>query len=136
MTALAALLKWIWANTEPLTKWIQVLALSVAAYWTYTRFLVGEKPSLETRLDITSSLRWEDPGPSPGTCYVFFDVEVTSSRSGINRASPGEQRFELTDKPRQCRRGDSYRGGQNSYTLERFDVCSAAGSTMGTIRCW
>jgi hypothetical protein len=76
LKTLAVPLKWIWANTEPLTKWIQVLALSVAAYWTYTRFLVGEKPSLETRLDITSNLRWEDRGPRPETCYVFFDVEV------------------------------------------------------------
>lgn len=52
------------------------MALVIAAYWTYTRFLVGEKPSLETRVDITSNLKWENRGPSPGPCYVFFDVEL------------------------------------------------------------
>lgn len=48
----------------------------MAAYWTYTRFLVGEKPSLETRVDITSNLEWENRGPKPGTCYVFFNVQL------------------------------------------------------------
>ena len=70
------LLVWIWTNTEYLTKWIQVVALAIAAYWAYTRFLAGEKPSLETRVDITSNLKWEDRGPAPGTCYVFFDIEL------------------------------------------------------------
>jgi len=67
---------WIWTNTEFLTKWIQVVALTVAAYWAYTRFQIGERPSLETRVDITSNLRWEDRGPAPDTCYVFFDIEL------------------------------------------------------------
>jgi hypothetical protein len=52
------------------------VALATAAYWTYTRFLVGEKPSLETRVDITSNLKWENRGPTSGTCYVFFDVQL------------------------------------------------------------
>jgi hypothetical protein len=73
---ITSLFLWTWANTDFLTKWIQVVALTVAAYWTYTRFLVGEKPSLETRVDITSNLKWENRGPKSGTCYVFFDVQL------------------------------------------------------------
>jgi len=38
LDALSKPVKWIWANTEPLSKWIQILALIVAAYWAYVRF--------------------------------------------------------------------------------------------------
>jgi hypothetical protein len=69
-------IRWMWANTDSITKWIQILALAVAAYWTYTRFLSGEKPSLETRVNISTSLKDEKPGPAPGTCYVYLDVQL------------------------------------------------------------
>jgi hypothetical protein len=40
-------LDWIWQRTDNLTKWIQVLALIVAAYWAYTRYFKLEAPSVE-----------------------------------------------------------------------------------------
>jgi hypothetical protein len=38
---------WIWTNTDSITKWIQVVALVVAGYWAYTRFIRVDAPSLE-----------------------------------------------------------------------------------------
>jgi hypothetical protein len=68
----------IWNNTDPITKWIQVVALGVAAYWTYTRFLRFESPSLETRADIDVSLdSWA--APVPRTCYITMNVGIQNS---------------------------------------------------------
>jgi hypothetical protein len=69
----------IWNSTEFITKWIQVLALAVAAYWAYTRFLSGEKPNLEMRIDLSTALRDERPGPAPDTCYVYFDLVIKNT---------------------------------------------------------
>jgi hypothetical protein len=77
LDALSKPVKWIWANTEPLSKWIQILALIVAAYWAYVRFSLGEKPALETRVSVTSHLSVE-PGPVPDTCYVFLDYSLSN----------------------------------------------------------
>jgi hypothetical protein len=74
----ADMLKWVWTNTENITRWIQVVALAAAAYWGYTRFLAGEKPSLETRVGVSATLRGEKPGPAPDLCYVFLDVGLTN----------------------------------------------------------
>jgi hypothetical protein len=74
---LSQFIKWIWVNTEPLTKWVQVAALIVAAYWAYVRFSLGEKPNLETRIGVTSRLTTE-PGPLVGTCYVFLDYNLSN----------------------------------------------------------
>ena len=41
---IVSLFVWRRANTDFLTKWIQVVALAIAAYWTYTSFLVGDEP--------------------------------------------------------------------------------------------
>lgn len=70
--------RWLWANTDNVTKWLQVIALAAAAYWAYTRFLAGERPSLETRVGVTASLRGEKPGPAPDLCYVFLNVGLTN----------------------------------------------------------
>jgi len=71
-------LRRIWNNTDPITKWIQVVALGVAAYWTYTRFLRLESPSLETRADIDVNLdSWE--APIPHTCYITMNVGIQNS---------------------------------------------------------
>jgi hypothetical protein len=40
-------ISWVWNNTDSLTKWIQVVALIVAGYWAYTRFVRVDAPSLE-----------------------------------------------------------------------------------------
>lgn len=35
-----AIARWIWAKTDNLTKWGQIIALVVAGYWAYTRYLI------------------------------------------------------------------------------------------------
>jgi hypothetical protein len=37
----------LWNDTDKITKWIQVAALTVGAYWAYMRFQLGEAPSLK-----------------------------------------------------------------------------------------
>jgi len=96
--------KWVWINTDAITKWIQIVALFFAAYWAYTRFLTGEKPTLEERVAVSSTLTDERPGPLPNTCYVYFTlklrnegvtsfdtdgVQIQAWRSGFARLSPG-----------------------------------------------
>ena len=70
------MVQWVWTNTDAIAKWVQVVALFVAAYWAYTRFLTGEKPTLEERVDISSALVDERPGPLPDTCYVYFNLKL------------------------------------------------------------
>jgi hypothetical protein len=38
--------RWIWANTDKITKWAQIVGLILAGYWTYTKFFRVEAPSL------------------------------------------------------------------------------------------
>lgn len=64
----------VWANSDNINKWIQIIGLAVAAYWAYTRFRVEQKPSLEIRVDASEHLKDESPGPVPNSCYVYFDV--------------------------------------------------------------
>jgi hypothetical protein len=64
---------WIWANTDNITKRIQVLALVVAAYWAYTRFFKVEAPSLETTAALDLKL---DQYQSSGECLVRLDVTL------------------------------------------------------------
>lgn len=73
---ISRLTHWIWTNTDTIAKWVQIVALFVAAYWAYTRFLAGEKPTLEERVDISATLTDERPGPFPGTCYVYFTLKL------------------------------------------------------------
>src|SRR5579859_890819 len=65
----------LWRNTDNLTKWIQVLALCIAAWWTFTNYSVADKPSLEPNVDVTSRFSvaggWE-----PNTCRVQYTVAV------------------------------------------------------------
>lgn len=73
---IAKVLRWAWIHTDPITKWVQVLALVIAAYWTYTKFLAGEKPNLEPRVDVAMDLKDEMPGPSPDSCFVYFTFDL------------------------------------------------------------
>jgi hypothetical protein len=69
---------WVWANTDSLTKWLQVTALISAALWTYFRFRTSEAPGLETPPTVSMILNWTwrpDP-PSSGSCWVSTQVEV------------------------------------------------------------
>jgi hypothetical protein len=71
-------LKAVWDNTDNITKWLQIVALIVAGYWAYTRFRVGEAPSLEPRLGIGTQGPNIYPGPTQGTCHVQTDVVVSN----------------------------------------------------------
>jgi hypothetical protein len=73
---ISRIVQWVWANTDTIAKWVQIVALFVAAYWAYTRFLTGEKPTLEERVDVSTALTDERPGPFPGTCYVYFNLKL------------------------------------------------------------
>ncbi|HEU4414575.1 MAG TPA: hypothetical protein VFT65_07300 [Candidatus Angelobacter sp.] len=65
----------IWRNTDQITKWLQILALGIAAYWAYTKFQLGEAPSLKPNAWVTSNLSSED-APFAGGCYAEFRVSV------------------------------------------------------------
>jgi hypothetical protein len=56
-------------------KWIQVVALAVAAYWAYTKFQIGEAPSLKPNASVGGWLS-EEPSHIAGDCYVEFQVSV------------------------------------------------------------
>ncbi len=144
LRALSKPLKWIWANTEPLSKWIQVGALVVAAYWAYTRFSLDEKPALETRVRVTSHLTTE-PGPVPNTCYVFLDYSL--SNQGVSsfdiksvhiRAWRSELPKVATDTPRFIDTGELERGRQvvDNNSLELLDMHFAPGETSGRTFTW
>lgn len=68
-------LRRLWANTDNITKWIQIVALAVAAYWAYTKFQLGEAPSLKPNASVTGSLSTE-PSHIAGDCYIEFQVGV------------------------------------------------------------
>jgi hypothetical protein len=77
---LAAIRKWLkvtWDNTDNIAKWAQILALGVAAYWTYTRFLIGEAPSLEPRVIARADYKIF-PGPTEGTCHLQAHIFVSN----------------------------------------------------------
>jgi hypothetical protein len=65
---------WIWSNTDNISKWVQVAALMVAGYWSYTRFFKVEAPSLETvtRVEI-NKLRYT---PSVTSCRLTIPVVI------------------------------------------------------------
>jgi hypothetical protein len=73
--------RWVWTNTDPLTKWLQIVALIVAAYWAYSRFTFVEAPSLEPIVIVTSKLYRSEPNPIPSTCIVTFQVIVRNEGS-------------------------------------------------------
>jgi hypothetical protein len=75
---------WIWANTDSITKWIQVAALVVAGYWTYTRFIRVDAPALET----VARVEMKDP---------FFTAHDDSCRVkiGVVVLNEGHTSFEV-----------------------------------------
>jgi hypothetical protein len=66
----------IWACTDNLTKWIQVIALCVAAWWTFTNYSVADKPSLEPNISVDAGFFIDDSGWEPDTCMVKYTVTV------------------------------------------------------------
>jgi hypothetical protein len=72
--------KWVWANTDALTKWIQVVALGVAAYWAYTRFVIADEPSLEPLCKVGGELS-RMVSPLAGACVLSFRIAVENAGS-------------------------------------------------------
>jgi len=71
--------KVIWANTDNITKWIQVVALVFAAVWTFWKFFLTEVPSLQTPLQVQASVRKEwHQEPAPGACWVLAVFNVAN----------------------------------------------------------
>src|SRR6266576_5338431 len=65
----------IWDSTDSLTKWIQVIAVCVAAWWTFTNYSVADKPSLEPNLRVDSEHRTY-PGWEGDTCQAVYSITV------------------------------------------------------------
>jgi hypothetical protein len=142
--ALSKSMKWIWTNTEPLSKWIQVVALILAAYWAYFRFSLGEKPTLETRISVTSHLSTE-PGPIPDTCYVFLDYSLSNQgvasfdiQSVHIRAWRSELPKLATDMPQFIDTKELEHGRQvvDNNSLELLNMHFSPGESAGRTFTW
>jgi hypothetical protein len=66
----------IWTNTDSLTKWIQVIALCIAAWWTFTNYSVADKPSLEPNISVDAHFSIENNGWEPATCMAKYTITV------------------------------------------------------------
>jgi len=144
LRVLSKSMKWVWANTEPLSKWIQVIALIVAAYWAYVRFSLGEKPTLETRVIVTSHLSTE-PGPIADTCYVFLDYSISNqgvasfdTKSVHIRAWRSELPKLATDMPQFIDTKELEHGRQvvDNNSLELLNMHFAPGESGGRTFTW
>jgi hypothetical protein len=67
-----------WSNTDAITKWLQVLALAIAGYWTYNNFNLGEADSLKTNASVVGTLASESIPDNEG-CYLKFQVTVENA---------------------------------------------------------
>lgn len=63
---------WMWTNTDSLTKWAQILALIVAGYWAYTRYVRVDKPSLEP----TGSVELNVEQYGEDACRVRIEITI------------------------------------------------------------
>jgi hypothetical protein len=57
-----------------LKKGLEILAIPVAAWWAFTRFSEGEKPSLEYRAAVEGELKWYKH--SSGDCLAEYKVSL------------------------------------------------------------
>jgi hypothetical protein len=69
--------RWIWSNTDTLKKWIEILALIVAAYWTYNKFIRIDEPALERRPWVNGDLAVKlHTNATPQYCEVTYTVTL------------------------------------------------------------
>jgi hypothetical protein len=73
---LQAAVRAIWTYTDNLTKWIQVIALCIAAWWTFTNYSVADKPSLEPNISVDAGFVVDNNGWEPGTCMAKYTITV------------------------------------------------------------
>ncbi len=75
----------IWANTDQITKWLQVFALCLAGFWTYRTFNLGEAPSLAPTPAVEGKLSWEKSSSSTSNCLMSFHVSIENvGKSAFN----------------------------------------------------
>lgn len=67
----------IWANTDKITKWVQVLALVIAAYWAVTRFLLVDAPSLQRHAEVSTTR--SEYFKLQSDCYVSQVVSIRNA---------------------------------------------------------
>jgi hypothetical protein len=67
---------WLWANTDSITKWLQVTALLFAAGWTYLIFKDTEAPSLETPLAVETDLQGVVLNQT--TCELVAKIDINN----------------------------------------------------------
>jgi hypothetical protein len=70
---------------------LEIISIPVAAWWAFTRFAEGERPSLEYRADVQNDVTWV--ARSPNDCIAHYDVtiknigktsfDVTSGQIGV-----------------------------------------------------
>lgn len=63
------------AVIETLKNVVEIGALIIAALWAYSRFNLGEKPSLAPRLELTTTLEWEKRA-NPQECFAIFGATL------------------------------------------------------------
>ena len=97
MKALRDAVKAIWSNTDNLTKWIQVAALCIAAWWTFANYSVADKPSLEPNIGVEANFSAED-GWDPNTCLARYDIKVVNQ---------GKVSFDVNEIHLDARRNDT-----------------------------
>jgi hypothetical protein len=68
----------IWAGTDNLTKWIQVIALCIAAGWTFKNYSVADKPSLEPNISVDAGLIIDNNAWEPGTCLAKYTIALAN----------------------------------------------------------
>jgi hypothetical protein len=71
--------------SEMLKNAVTILAIVIAGFWTYTKFIRVEAPTLEPRGSASSSIYWNDL--EGGKCEAVFDV---------NFANTGNTSFDVT----------------------------------------
>ncbi len=59
---------------DRLKKGAKIVAIPVAAWWAFTRFSEGEKPSLEYRAEVQGELHWYEHSPSD--CLAEYKVTL------------------------------------------------------------
>jgi hypothetical protein len=64
------LIEWTWEHTDPITKWLQIVALIVAACWTYRVFFATQAPGLLQAVAVNSD--------------IAFHYDQASARCSIN----------------------------------------------------
>jgi hypothetical protein len=76
---LVAPLKWIWTNTDAITKWITIGALIVGGWWAYHRWFLVDEQTLKANIDVKQNIDCFCPDIVKGACTVKFSLALTNN---------------------------------------------------------